>query len=266
MLTEARNNLNFILKNWKYTFLSAFEYKKSFFMQIIFMFINNGFFLIFWQTVFNINNNQINGFSFKDILYLWAIVPAAYGIANIFFGGINELNRYIINGELDAFCIQPKNIFLNIATSKCIVSAIGDLIYGFAVACFAISSIYEFVLFMLFVATGAVLFICTKTIIMMMGIWIGDTEAINNIYENSLLITLSSYPESIFKTWVRVIMYTVVPAAYMAHIPVSLMHSFNAKMIAIIGIAVIIYILITIAIFRKGLEKYESGSGIGLRG
>ncbi|MBR6033829.1 MAG: ABC-2 family transporter protein [Clostridia bacterium] len=266
MLTEVRNNLNFILKNWKYTFLASFEYKKSFFAQIIFMIINNGFFLIFWQTVFAINDNQINGFSYKDILFMWAIVPAAYGVANIFFGGLNELNRYIINGELDAFCIQPKNIFLNVATSKCIVSAIGDLVYGVAVACFAISSIRELALYILFVFTGTVLFICTKTIIMMLGIWIGDAETIAHIYENNLLINFSSYPESIFKTWVRVIMYTVVPAAYMAHMPVSLINSFDIKMLGIVFISVVVYILLTVLIFKKGMKRYESGSGIGLRG
>ena len=254
-----------MIKNWKYNLLSSFEYKKSFFTQIIFMIINNAFFLIYWLTVFNVNNNEINGFAFKDILYLWSISPISYGIANLLFGGLDELNRYIINGELDTFFLQPKNIFLNVATSKCKISALGDLIYGIAVACFAISNFYELILFCFFVIIGTVMFICTKTIIMMLGIWIGDVENMFSIYENSLLLTFSSYPESIFKNWCRVLMYTVVPAAYIVHIPISLTKAFDVRWLLVTLIAVVLYVVATRSIFISGLKKYESGNSAALK-
>ena len=100
---------------------------------------------------------------------------------------------------------------------------------------------------------------------MMLGVWIGDVENIFSIYENSLLLTFSSYPESIFKNWFRALMYTVVPAAYIVHIPISLTKAFDVKLLIITLIAVVIYIIMTKSIFTKGLRKYESGSSISLK-
>ena len=54
MLTEAKNTLKFILKSLKCNMKSAIEYKKSFITQVIFMIINDGFFLIFWNVVFGL--------------------------------------------------------------------------------------------------------------------------------------------------------------------------------------------------------------------
>ena len=52
MLTAAKSYARFIkmsvIKNMK----AAIEYRKSFIIQTIFMFINNFFFLIFWGIVF----------------------------------------------------------------------------------------------------------------------------------------------------------------------------------------------------------------------
>ena len=55
MLTEVKNTIRFLIESIKCNLKSAVEYKKSFFVQTIFMLVNNGFFLIFWQVVFNIN-------------------------------------------------------------------------------------------------------------------------------------------------------------------------------------------------------------------
>ena len=86
MLTEVKNNIKFLLISLKYNLKSSLEYKTSFLIQTVFMFINNGFFLIFWTLVFNVNNGNVNGLEMKDILFIWAISPASWGIANFLFG------------------------------------------------------------------------------------------------------------------------------------------------------------------------------------
>ena len=77
MLTEVKKLIRFLIESIKCNLKSAVEYKKSFFVQMILMVVNNGFFLIFWQVVFNVNGGHVDGITMKDVLYLWAIPPAS---------------------------------------------------------------------------------------------------------------------------------------------------------------------------------------------
>lgn len=47
------------------------------------------------------------------------------------FGRAFSISELIINGQLDTFLVQPKNVFLSVITSDSKISAIGDLIYGY---------------------------------------------------------------------------------------------------------------------------------------
>ena len=63
----------------------------------------------------------------------------------------------IINGKLDSFLVQPKNVFLSVITSDTRVSAIGDLIYGYICLCLYGITIKNFLLFTFFSITGAII-------------------------------------------------------------------------------------------------------------
>ena len=82
------------------------------------MMFNDLFFLIFWIVLFNSNDGDINGTTMNDILFLWAIPTIAYGVANFFFGGTNKLGKYILEGGLDSFLIQPKSVIINVMLSN----------------------------------------------------------------------------------------------------------------------------------------------------
>jgi len=117
MLMEVKNNIKFFFKALKYNILSAMEYKKSFLIQMIFMFVNNGFFLVFWNVVFAKNGGTLNDVVMNDIYLLWGIPTMSWGLTLFFFGGISKFNEYIITGKLDTFNFQPKNIILKITKS-----------------------------------------------------------------------------------------------------------------------------------------------------
>ena len=93
---------------------SIIEYRTSFIVQALFMFVNNGFYLIFWNVVFGISNNQINGIEMKEIYYLWSIPTISYGIVYMLFGGISTISKNVVTGGMDSYLTQPKNVFINI--------------------------------------------------------------------------------------------------------------------------------------------------------
>ena len=265
MLMEVKNTINFIIKSMICNMKSSLEYKKSFFMQVIFMIVNNGFFLIFWGVVFKVNGGSISEISMKDILYLWSIPTTAWGIAHFFFGGVTEINRYIINGELDTYLLQPKNMFFNIATSKSDLGAFGDLIYGLILSVVVSSNILDFFMIMIYTVIATVFTIAISVIIRSLSLWIGDVENIAHVYEQSLFLTLTTYPEQIFGKGIKLLMYTVVPAMYAVHLPIKLLGNFNIKLFLLIIIVMFIFIIIAKSIFNKVLKEYESGNNISLK-
>lgn len=265
MLMEVRNNIRYFFDAVKVSIKSAMAYKVSFMIQTIFMFINNVFFLIFWSVVFK-NTGEGIGITFNNVLYIWSFSTISYGIAYFFFAGIQKINDYIITGAMDSFLLQPKNVLLNVATSKCSFSACGDFIYGIVIGTIATGGDIPKILLLLGLATfGSIFFISTEIIFRSLAVWLGDTHMIANRYIEMLLITFSTYPENIFKTGIKVIMYTVVPVAYLSYIPATLLEEFNIYKLLLIFLVGAIYMFTAIKVFYKAMKSYESGNSMAMK-
>ena len=266
MLMEAKNNIRYIKNALKCNLKSIIEYRTSFIVQALFMFINNGFYLIFWNVVFGITNNQVNDITMKEIYYLWSIPTISYGLVYLLFGGISNISKNIVTGGMDSYLTQPKNIFINIATSRCDFSACGDLIYGLVIGIAAVSNINEYLLILGYSVIGAIIHIATMTIIRSLAVFFGDIEEMAERYEHTFLITFTVYPQEIFGKFVKFILYTLVPAGYIAHLPIRLILEFNLINFIVLIIATAIYVLIAIVMFKKVLKNYESGNAMALKG
>lgn len=265
MLTEVRNNIRYLRDAIKVSIKSAMAYKVSFLIQTIFMFFNNASFLVFWLVVFSHTGNQ-GDVTFNNVLYIWAFSSMSYGIAYFFFAGIQKINEYIISGAMDSYLLQPKNVLLNVATSKSSFSACGDILYGIVISFMASGADISKVLFVIFLSLfGSIFFFSSEVFFRSLAVWIGDTNMIANRYVEMLLITFSTYPENIFRIGIKVILYTVVPVAYLSYIPSRLVENFNIWLFLLVVIVAIIYLTISIFSFYKALRSYESGNSMAMK-
>ncbi len=265
MLTAVKNNFRYFLNAVKVNIKSAMAYKASFIVQAVFMFINNLFFLVFWKVVFS-NAGESAGITFNNVLYLWSFSSLSFGLAYFFFGGIEKINEYIITGTMDSFLLQPKNVLLNVMTSKCTFSACGDMVYGLVIGAIAAGGNIPKILLLVSLSTfGSIFFISSEVIIRSLSVWIGDTKMIANRFVEMLLITFSTYPENIFRIGIKVILYTVVPVAYLAYLPARLMEDFNLSILLLIFVVGIIYGCTAIVVFNKAMKGYESGNSMAMK-
>ena len=269
MLTVFKNaisTLKYLLMCIWYNIKQSVANKKSFIIQTIAMFINNFVFILFWKIIFNAKGGNINGLVIDDILYLWSIPTIGYGITFFCFGGVESLCKDIVEGNLDVFLTKPKNSLISCLTSKSILSAMGDLIFGIFVGILAVGfNPLKLLMLLLLGIIAAIITVCVVTIIRLLSFWMGDISNACNKYTNSLLITLTIYPEKMFPVFIKFLMYTVVPAMYMAHIPVKLINHFSLKEFGILILATVVLLLITKTLYEKGLKKYESGNSVTRR-
>lgn len=240
--------------------------KKSFIIQTIAMFINNFVFVFFWQILFNNKGGNINGINIQDILYLWSIPTIGYGIAFFCFGGIDTLCKDIIDGNLDIYLTKPKHSLISILTSKSILSAMGDLLFGIVVGAIAVE--FNPLKILAVLGLGLIAGILTTTIITsvkLLCFWLGDISNATQKYTHSLFITLTIYPEKMFPEIIKIVMFTAIPTAYVAHIPVSLMKDFSFIGIVVLVVATIFFTTLMFVLYSKGLKKYESGNAVTRR-
>src|SRR5690606_26028258 len=105
---------------------SSFARRASFWLSVLFMAANNLIFFAMWWILFE-RFEEIGGWRIGDMLALFGVVASAFGLAVVFGGGVRDLARTIIEGDLDAVMTQPKNVLLHVLASRSSASGWGDV-------------------------------------------------------------------------------------------------------------------------------------------
>lgn len=269
MLKVFKNGIATLKYLWLsvvYNIKSSVSNRKSFIVQTIAMFINNFVFIIFWNILFSNKGGDINGVVMNDILYLWSIPTIGFGLTFFCFGGVETLVSDIVEGTMDIYITKPKNSLISQLTSRSVLSAMGDLLFGIVIGFVAVGgNIFKFLLVLVYGLLSAIILLSVIVIVRLFAFWLGDISNAAYKYTHSLLITLTIYPEQMFPGFMKIIMYTAIPAMYVAHIPVRLMNNFSFVGLGILILAAIIFPIIMNVMYNKGLKKYESGNGVTRR-
>lgn len=260
MLMEARKIIKLYKRYFRLNLASQMEYRVSFFVQVFGMILNNASFIFFWWIAFDITGNNIAGYQMKDVMFIWAIASSAFGIVYILFYNVNRISSLIITGELDTYLLQPIPVLANILGASTQVSAWGDFVYGWVILfIFWGININALIIFVLAIFIGGM--VMTGMIIMAHTItfYIGNAQMIVSASTN-FMINFSIYPEGIFRGFIRLIIYSILPAAFITHIPLRLVNDFNIITLIIWVIVAIFYFALSCWFFTMGLKKYESGN------
>ncbi|MBQ9071934.1 MAG: ABC-2 family transporter protein [Bacilli bacterium] len=263
MLTEAKKELKFIFLSIKYNLAREMTNKVAFLTNIIFMILNNAAFLIEWIIFFSIKDN-IGGYYLKDVILLWALASGTYAICFIFFGAVQELPNLIMNGKIDSFLVQPKNVLLSILVSKTKISAIGDLMYSYILLFIYGISIKNFLLFTLFIITGGIIVTAIAVIFGSLAFYITKADTITGNIMGTML-NFGTYPDSIFKGAIRLLFYTIIPIGFSIYMPLYILKDFNIISFIIVISYTVLIVLLGFLIFYKGLKKYSSGNLMSAR-
>lgn len=259
MLMEVKKNLKLIAMYFRFNLSASMEYRTSFLIQTFGMILNNASFIFFWWVLFG-NIESIGGYGFKDVMMLWAISSVSYGISFVIFGNARRITQMIVNGELDPYLLQPKDVLINIISSSTVISAWGDIIYGI-ILFVGVNGVHiaDFILFLLFSVNAALLFSSVLIFANSLAFYMGNSQGISGLVLE-FMISFSIYPEGIYKGFAKYIIYTIVPAAFITLIPVRLLQYFSWRWFIILLAVSVAWIIFAYWFFYKGLKKYESGN------
>jgi len=242
---------------------SVIEYRVSFLLQFFGMMLNNASFLVFWAVLIQ-QTGTIGGWGFGDVLFLWALGPSAFGLAHVLFGNLRQVGTLIVQGDLDVYLLQPKDVLFHLLISKTIPSAWGDLLYGFLLLPFLTLDPVKMVLFVVFTITGALVFVGCFGLIQSLAFWLGNISGMAAAF-TEFLLNFTLYPETVFPQEMRWVFYSLVPAGFLAFLPLHVLKTFDWVWLPVVVAVALGLVALNWVVFQRGLRRYESGNAIGAR-
>ena len=258
MLMEVKNQIKVMILSFKYAIMREMLNKVTFLSNIIFMILNNSFFIIQWVVLFSLREN-VGGYTFNQVLMLWAIASGTFGFAHFFFKKAYSLSDTITNGKLDAYLVQPKNVLISCITSDVSPSALGDLIYGYIVIFLSGITISKFILYTLFIISGGIIMVDIAIILGSLSFYISKSDMIAET-GNNFMIYFATYPDGIFKGIVKILLFTIIPIGITTYIPVWVLTKFNLFYLLGVIVFTIFITIFAFVIFYKGLKRYSSSN------
>jgi ABC-2 type transport system permease protein len=244
---------------------ASFALRAAFWLQAGMMALNNVLFFCFWWVLFT-RFEEIRGWAVGDVAALFGVAAAGYGARAVLFGGVDDLARQIDDAELDPLLTQPKSVMLQAMASRTRPDGWGDIASG--ILLIAISGHAQGVALLLVpvaIALSAIVLTASLVAMHCSAFWLGRTSATVRMIMD-MQLTFSVYPPSLFGGAMRILLFTVLPAAFISHLPVELVRDFSWTTLAAATGGAAAFVVIALVAVRWGLRRYESGNRFGVRG
>ncbi len=228
------------------------------------MMINDSMWVFFWMLYFE-KFPVLNGWGRQDLFVLWAVITFSFGIAFGLCAQALRLSELITQGQLDYYLALPKNVLLHILVGQIRPANLGDLFFGpILLAIFVDMNFQKWICFVIGAILAGIIYLSFFVIVGSLAFFAGSSEGISGGVGNAL-IHFSTYPTRIFSGWTRVILFTLIPAGFIAEVPVDMIRRFNVQDLIIMMGAASTFATVAWIVFHLGLRRYESGNLMSLR-
>ncbi|MGE5251620.1 MAG: ABC transporter permease [Bacteroidota bacterium] len=255
------SNLRFLTAVWKANLQSVMEYRAAFLTQVIGMMVNNFIYFAIWIIFFQ-RFKEVRGWGLSDMWVTYGVLASAFGLVGLLFGNAFYLSEIIMKGRLDYYLSLPRPVLLHTVASRMIASEMGDFTYGFLSYAmsgqFTWDGLGRFVVGML---AGAAVFASFLIIVQSLSFWFGLLSNLSGLAVNAM-VTFGIYPITLFDNTAKFILFTIIPAGLMAAMPAAFVHSFTWRTLGVLAGGAAIFLMLALTLFRLGLRRYESGSGM----
>ncbi|HEX6241873.1 MAG TPA: ABC-2 family transporter protein [Polyangiales bacterium] len=244
---------------------SSVSLRGAFLLQALFMALNNLLFFVVWWVLFE-RFEQIRGYRMPDMLLLYGVSCAGFGLAVLVCGGLRELAARISDGELDGLLTQPKSVLLRALMSRSWAAGWGDLISGALLLAFALpADPLRLSATLLAVVCSASVVVASAVLFQASAFWLGRTEsAARSAFEFTLAFSL--YPPTLFGPQLKVVLFTLIPAGLLAYLPCELVRDPSLVTASLVCASALLYCAFAVGVFQRGLRHYASGNHLTIWG
>ncbi len=232
--------------------------RPSFFAQVAVMGFNDVVWVAFWVLFFR-RVGSVRGWDGHSILLLLAVLTCAGGISLGVLANARKVGNMAVDGQLDAVLALPVPPLAHLLLRRIEATNVGDLAFGLVL--FGLSghhTVGRTVVFVGVVLAAATVLTSFLVLTGSLAFFLGRSEGGELGFH--AIILLGAYPVDIFAGAAKVVLYTVVPAAFVSSVPARLVEDFDLPQAAILAAIAAAFAIGAWATFTMGLRRYTSGS------
>ncbi len=267
MMSVVRAFLDYLRLVWTYLRLNLsaqLEYRGAFISQVVAMFVNDVVWVIFWGIFFT-RFPVLRGWDVRDVITLWAVVAAGFGLAHAVYGNTMALATLIAEGQLDLWMLYPRALLPHVLLGRMSATAWGDVLFGFAVyLVFVRPDAAHFTLFLFLSLSTAALFVGFGALSASIGFYLGNSAALTEQWRFAML-TFGTYPAPLFQGAVKLVLFTAIPSAFIHLFPVRALRSLSLGDAGLALLGALAFVAAGAAVFHHGLRRYQSGNLLAMR-
>lgn len=208
---------------------------------------------------------EINGWSFWEIAFVYAMVYFTEGFASFFFEGCWSIGLLVNRGELDRMLVRPVPPVFQILTSKIGINGAGNIVIGSIILIQSLRHVSVhwtplkllvtlLLLLSAIAIRGAINFVSNST-----AFWTHYPSSAVGFMVHSIS-DFAKYPIMIYSFALQAFITVVIPYAFLSFFPAA--YIFNKGFLGYIGLlspVVALYCCgMAVFIFNRGLKLYES--------
>jgi len=226
--------------------------------QVAIMVVNDIVWVVFWILFFR-RVGTVRGWDGERILLLLSVLTCAGGIALGVLANARRVGNMAVDGDLDGVLALPVPPLAHLLVRRMEAVNIGDLVFGIALfASTGSHTVARTAVFAGVVIAVATLLTGFLVLTGSLAFFIGRNEGGELGFH--AMVLLGSYPVDVFAGAVKVVLYTVVPAAFVSSVPARLIEDFDVvRALGLAGVAGL-FAFAGWATFTLGLRRYTSGS------
>jgi ABC-2 type transport system permease protein len=232
--------------------------RSSFWAQIATMIVNDLAWVVFWSLFFG-GVGSLRGWDVERVLLLQAVYATAGGLSLGLFGNARRIGPMALDGGFDAVLALPVPPLAHVLVRRIEAVNLGDILFG--VTMFVIvghPSPGRAVTFAAVVVAGALVLTGFLVAAGSLAFFLGRSES-GDLGFHSIMM-MSAYPADIFSGVPRMLVYGLVPAAFVSTVPATLVDTADPRLALALAVAAVVSVGVGWATFTFGLRRYTSGS------
>lgn len=239
------------------------QYKVTFLLLSIGQFIAS--FIIFLGIYFMfLRFNQINDYTYTEVLICFSIVLTSFSLAECFFRSFDTFGSIINNGEFDRIMVRPKSIILQVLGSKIDFSRLSRMLQAILIMLYVLPrseidwTLGKVLLLFIMILSGAILFSGLFLVYAALCFFTIEGLEFMNVFTDGAR-EFGRYPLSVYGKKVLKITTFLIPYSCFLYYPyLYLIGRSNNRLYTLLPLVAALFYLPCYGIWRIGLRHYKS--------
>jgi ABC-2 type transport system permease protein len=208
---------------------------------------------------------DVNGWTFWQVVMMYALVFVTEGVGSLFFEGTWRLNWLIYSGQFDQVLTRPLSPIVQVLAGAVGFNGLGNLVTGFVLVAMALANVPlewtpgRILFLVVLVISASAIRVSINLASAASAFWIRSPWSMFSFAVHRMS-EFAKYPISIYALAVQAFIVVAVPFAFVSFFPTAFVFGVDAwsvpglltPLVAIYSMAVATWL------FRVGLNRYES--------